>query len=115
MVKIGEKMTTPVYTDPNGNPMPPAIKRDSTLAIVSLITGILGWSIFPFIGSIAAVITGHLAKKEIRESGGLMGGDGMALAGLILGYTAIGIGILCLIALILFITLAATSSVTSFY
>ncbi len=108
-------MTTPVYTDPAGIPTPPVVKKDSTLAIVSLITGILGWSIFPFIGSIVAVITGHLAKKEIRESGGMMGGDGMALAGLILGYTAIGIGILCIIAFVLFITLAATSSITSFY
>jgi hypothetical protein len=107
-------MTTPVNTDPAGFSTPPVMRHDSTLAVVSLITGILGWSIVPFLGSIVAVITGHLAKKEIRESGGALSGDGMALAGLILGYTAIGIGILVIIALILLITLAATSATAYF-
>ena len=74
-----------------------ATKRESTLAIVSLISGIVGWTIIPFIGSIVAVITGHLAKKEIRESGNTMSGDGMALAGLILGYTMIGLSLLGLV------------------
>jgi hypothetical protein len=83
------------------NPVYPPARRESTLAIISLITGILGWTLLPFISSIVAVITGHLAKKEIRESGGTMSGDGMALAGLILGYTMIGLTIL---ALILFFT-----------
>jgi len=47
------------------------LPRTSTMAIVSLITGILAYVMLPFVGAIAAVITGHLAKKEIRESGGL--------------------------------------------
>lgn len=89
-------------TEPNNNyeqgiPAYPMIKRDSTLAIISLVSGIIGWTIIPFIGSIVAVITGHLAKKEIRESGNTMSGDGMALAGLILGYTMIGITLLILL------------------
>ncbi|MGH9710287.1 MAG: DUF4190 domain-containing protein, partial [Candidatus Acidiferrales bacterium] len=33
-----------------------------------------------------AIILGHLAQTEIRKSGGRLQGDGMALAGLILGY-----------------------------
>lgn len=82
-------ITPPVY--------PTLAKRESTLAIVSLISGILGWTILPFIASIVAVITGHLAKKEIRESGGTMSGDGMALAGIILGYTMIGLALLGII------------------
>ncbi|MEL7591169.1 MAG: DUF4190 domain-containing protein [Anaerolineaceae bacterium] len=88
-------------TTPEINTTPPAyptlVKRESTLAIISLISGILGWTIFPFIASIVAVITGHLAKKEIRESGGTMSGDGMALAGIILGYTMIGLALLGII------------------
>lgn len=95
-------MTTPAFPEPAGISAPMAVKHDSTLAIVSLVTGILGWTILPFIASIVAVITGHLAKKEIRESGGLISGDGMALAGLILGYTMIGLAIL---GIILFITI----------
>jgi len=109
-------MTTPVYNEPVGMPQIPPAKRDSTLAIISLVTGIVGWTIFPFIGSIVAVITGHLAKKEIRESGGILGGDGMALAGLILGYTMIGLAILGIIVFITVIALLvpATNSLLEF-
>lgn len=66
----------------------------STMAIVSLIASILGWTIVPVIGSIVGVITGHMAKKEIRESGGRLGGDGLATAGLIIGYIALGFSVL---------------------
>jgi hypothetical protein len=64
---------------------------NSTLALVSLIAGILGLTVLPTIGSIAAVITGYMAKKEIRESGGALSGDGMATAGLILGWIGVGV------------------------
>lgn len=64
-------------------------KPNSNMAIASLVLGILGWTIIPTIGSIAAVITGHMAKKEIKDSVEDLGGDGMATAGLILGYANI--------------------------
>ncbi len=67
----------------------PAPPQTSNLAIISLIAGILGITLFPFLGSIVAVFTGHMARKEIAESGGTLGGDGMAVAGLILGYFVI--------------------------
>jgi hypothetical protein len=60
--------------------------KNSTLAIVSLVAGIAGWTILPAVGSIVAVITGHLAKKEIRESMGQLGDDALATAGLLMGY-----------------------------
>ncbi len=110
-------MTTPeINSIPPVYPAP-SLKRESSLAIVSLIAGIVGWTIVPFIGSIVAVITGHLAKKEIRESGGTMSGDGMALAGLILGYTMIGVallaGIIIVLALVLFVpAVVGTSGIT---
>jgi hypothetical protein len=76
-------------------PLPPVV-RTSTLAIISLIVGILGFvQILPVIGPIAAVITGHMAKNEIKKSGGMVTGNGMATTGLILGYVTIAIG-LCL-------------------
>ena len=82
------------------NYQPPSVpppKPNSTLAIVSLIAGILGFvQIVPIIGPIVAVITGHMAKNEIRNSMGQLGGDGMATAGLILGYLPLIAGILCL-------------------
>lgn len=62
------------------------IIQTSTLAIVSLVTGILSWFLLPIIGAVIAVITGHMARNEIRRSNGMLAGDGMAVAGLILGY-----------------------------
>ncbi len=66
----------------------------STLAIVSLVAGICGFTIFPFLGSIVAVITGPMAKKEILNSRGALGGEGLAKAGIIMGWIGIGLGIL---------------------
>lgn len=37
-------------------------------------------------GALVAVITGHMARREIRESYGAQTGDGLAVAGLIIGY-----------------------------
>ena len=74
---------------------PPA-KQNSNMAIASLVLGILGWTILPGLASIAAIITGHMAKNEIKGSMGQLGGDGMATAGLVLGYAGIAIGV-CII------------------
>lgn len=80
----------------------PAAPSTSTLAIVSLIGGIAGWTLLPFLGSIVGIVCGHMAKSEIKKSNGAIGGNGMATAGLILGYTAIvaGLCILCLFVLL---------------
>jgi hypothetical protein len=68
------------------------------MAIISLISGIVSWFILPFIAAVAAVITGHMAKNEIRKSNGMLGGNGMATAGLVLGYIQLGLGVcLCLL------------------
>ena len=64
-------------------------KPNSNMAVASMVLGILGWTVLPTLGSIAAIITGHMAKKEIRESTEDLGGDGMATAGLIMGYANI--------------------------
>ena len=82
-----------VQTPPGAAPQ--AVPTSST-AILSLIAGIVGLTIIPFIGSIVAVVTGPMAKKEIRASGGALGGDGLATAGIILGWIGIGLGVLAL-------------------
>jgi hypothetical protein len=66
----------------------------SSMALVSLILGILGWVILPLIGSILAVVFGHLALGEIDRSGGQLGGRGMAQVGLVLGYSAVALEVL---------------------
>ena len=69
-------------------PSYPSTTTTSTLAIVSLVFGILTWAVLPFIGAIVAIVCGHLARSEIRRApvGTQLEGNGMALAGLILGY-----------------------------
>ena len=62
----------------------------STTAVISLVFGILCWMAIPFIGAVVAVVCGHLARGEIRRAPpGSMEGDGMAVAGLVLGYMGI--------------------------
>lgn len=55
-------------------------------AIASLVFGIL-WMFG--LGSILAVVLGHMAKREIDRSGGRQGGRGIAVAGLILGWLGV--------------------------
>jgi len=80
------------------SPTPPT----STLAVVSLVTGILAWILLPFIASIVAIITGHMAKNEIKKSAGGFTGDGLATAGLALGYVQLGLSLcICLPVIVL--------------
>jgi hypothetical protein len=70
------------------------------MAIISLIAGVLAWVALPLIGALVAVICGHLARKEISESGGRLTGQGLALAGLILGYVQLALALFgCLLIL----------------
>jgi len=71
-----------------------SVPQNSTTAIISLIAGICGLTVFPFLGSVIAVITGHMAKGEIARSGGALGGSGAATWGLILGYVGIGLSVI---------------------
>ncbi len=81
----------------------------SSLAIVSLIFGILSWCVLPFIGAIVAIICGHLARSEIRRApvDSLVEGDGMAIAGLVLGYVQLVLGTLAVLLIfgVLFLSL----------
>ena len=92
-------MNTPVSAS-----FPPASgpRSTSTMAIISLIAGVLGWTLLPFVGSIAAIITGHMARGEIKRSNGQIGGDGLAIGGLVLGYVVVALTVLSIIAVILF-------------
>lgn len=78
------------------------MKETSPLAIVSLISGILGWTLLPWLGSIVAVITGHMARSEIRANPATKEGDGLALAGLIMGWAMIALSILTILVIVLF-------------
>jgi len=85
----------------------------STLAMVSLISGIVGFTILPLIGGIVALITGYMARGETRSIPPKASGDGMATAGIIMGWIQVGlvvIGICCFIAVFLFGLIGSASS-----
>ncbi|MFC5525666.1 DUF4190 domain-containing protein [Rhodanobacter ginsengisoli] len=68
----------------------------SSLAVVSLVFGILSWCVLPFVGAIVAIICGHMARGEIRRASpdARLEGDGMAVAGLLLGYAQLVLWVL---------------------
>jgi hypothetical protein len=59
----------------------PVAPPTNTMAILSLV--------FAFVFAPLAIVFGHMAKKQIRERG--EGGDGLATAGLVLGYIFTGL------------------------
>lgn len=90
----------------------PYMIPNSNMAVISLIAGILGLTMFPILGSIVALILGYMAKKEIRDSAGHMTGDGMATAGLVLGWIGVGLTVfgLCIAGAAIAIPLCGLSS-----
>jgi hypothetical protein len=82
-------------------------KQMAGVAVASLVLGILGLIMIGPLGSIPAVICGHIAKSRIKQAPETLTGDGMALAGLILGYVQIGF-------LVLMIPLMAAIAIPSF-
>ncbi|WP_297927751.1 DUF4190 domain-containing protein [Metallibacterium sp.] len=72
--------------------------RTSGAAIASMVFGILAWVALPLLGAILAVVLGHIARAEIhRAPPGGIGGDGMAVAGLVLGYVHLALVALVLV------------------
>ncbi len=74
---------------------PPLATKNSGLATASLVLGILSLvltiiRIGPLL-AIPAVIFGHLALSRINRAGGMLGGRGLAIAGLVTGYISIAL------------------------
>jgi hypothetical protein len=74
-----------------------ATGQNNTLAIVSLVCGILSVCLCGLIAGIPAIITGFMAKNNIDANPAEYGGRGMAIAGMILGGISIVFTILYLI------------------
>jgi len=69
-------------------------------AIASLVLGIAGLVVFPLLAP-PALVFGYRAKREIRERN--EGGDGLATAGIVLGWIGMALLALLVLALVLFI------------
>jgi hypothetical protein len=74
-----------------GYPGYPVQRSTNGFAVASLVLGIF---IFWLLPSILALIFGYTARKQIRERG--QGGDGMAVAGIVLGWVGVGIWVIIL-------------------
>ena len=93
------------------SPQPYYGVQSSSLAVISLISGIASYFIVPLLGAIAAVITGNMAKKEILQSGGRLTGEDMAKWCVILGWVNIGLSAagFCLVMLLVFGVITAST------
>ena len=76
-------------------PSPPT----SSKATTALVLGVLSLFCFGFLAGIPAIAVGWSARKEIRNANGAVGGDGLALGGIITGilgtlWSLVAVGIL---------------------
>jgi hypothetical protein len=96
-----------------GTPMAPQMvqyarpARTNGLAVASMACGI-GQLFFWFLAAIPAVVLGHMARRQIRETG--EAGDGMAMAGLVLGYIGIVLTVLFVAGAVVLVAVASTRS-----
>lgn len=86
-------------------PVPVPVPETNGLAVASLLFGIC-W--LGGIGSLAALVLGYRARREIRNSAGGQRGSSLATIGIVLGW--IGIAVLVIAAVAAFVLLAATAT-----
>jgi hypothetical protein len=92
------EVAIPAPPAPPAPPMPtvPAVPT-SGLAIASLVLAVGGLTILPLLGSIVAIILGYMARNDIRRRPGEVSGNGIAMAGIVLGWIAVGLSVLGLL------------------
>ena len=84
----------------------------NSMAVVTLIAGIAGLTLLPFVASIVAVITGPIAKRQIAQTHEQ--GSGMVTAGVVMGWIGVAIGALSILAVIVFFVFFAAAVGTSY-
>jgi hypothetical protein len=78
-------------------------KGSDTMAILSLVSGILGFFLLPIVGPIAAIVAGNIALNQYKELAQPNNNEGLARAGVILGWIALAIWGLALVGGLLFL------------
>jgi hypothetical protein len=84
-------------------PVPPGygyapVTKTNGLAVASLVTSFFFW--IWGVGAILAIIFGFVARSQIKRSGGTQSGSGMALAGIIIGFTTLALGVVGIVVLV---------------
>jgi hypothetical protein len=110
----GQQPASP-YQPYGGPPSPygayPVTKQTNGMAIASLIVSIGSVVFCCGLPGIVGAILGHVARKQIREQN--QAGEGMALAGVIVGWAAfaIGLGLVILYIVLIIVGVVASDSV----
>jgi hypothetical protein len=87
--------------------------KTNALAVVSLVAGIANFVLLFGVGAIVAVITGHIALRQLRTNG--ENGRGLALTGVILGWVGVGLTLLGVIFFVIwFVVLFGTIGAASY-
>jgi hypothetical protein len=84
----------PVPVDVGPAMVAPAAKANS-LAVASLVFGFAQFMVGP-VATVPAIVFGHMARNQIKQTGEQ--GAGLALAGLVLGWGAVALGIILMFA-----------------
>jgi Domain of unknown function (DUF4190) len=85
----------------------PPVRPTNGLAVAALVCGIAAF--VTGIACIPAIVCGHIARRQIRRTGEQ--GDGLALAGLILGYVSVALFVVAVVAIV-FVASRVGSSVS---
>ncbi len=88
-----------------GSPVP-----TNGMAIASLILGIAGLTVVPTIGSVLALILGYMGKRDIRQRPTETTGEGLATAGIVMGWIGIVLTVLVACGLIAWFSICALAS-----
>ena len=85
----------------------------SGAATASLVLGICGLVVCPFVCSVLALVFGYQAREQIDESGGQIGGRSSAVAGIVLGWVGVGLCVLAAAFIVLVIVVGSSATVES--
>jgi Domain of unknown function (DUF4190) len=80
-------------------------------AVISLVLGVLSLISFSILAGIPAIIVGRMSRENIRASSGRLTGEGMATAGIVMGWVSVGLaGVVLLIVLLVVIFAVAAGT-----
>jgi Domain of unknown function (DUF4190) len=80
-------------------------------AVISLVLGVLSLISLSILAGIPAIIVGRMSRENIRASSGRLIGEGMATAGIVMGWVSVGLaGVLLLVVLLVVIFAVAAGT-----
>jgi uncharacterized membrane protein YjgN (DUF898 family) len=96
----------PGNTLPAVSPQYVAVQPTEDKAVISMVLGILSLVSFSILAGIPAIIVGNMSRNNIRASAGRLGGEGMATAGIVMGWVSVGLAGLAVLVVIIILIFA---------